>query len=1045
MSGDDVTITIRANNNDAVRAFRDTQGHLRDMRGRFVSESRIMSGALDGVTQSAGGAAGGLMTLKGAAIGLGAAAGVSLLPAIGALVPLLAGAGLAAGTLKLGFSGVGDAVKLAGEDQKKYNEAIKKMSPAQRDFTKSIVSMKKEFSGVGKEVQSAMLPGFTKAVKEAKPVVKILSDSMVDLGDSFGDIAEKAGRAMKDSGLQGDLRKNFKLGADAITEMATATGPLVRSLLDFGAKSKPSLDAITGLVSGLMDTGLPKFFAGLEPGIKGASTVIDGLAYAVNDKLLPALGDFSGQFAKAAGPLLGQTFKLLGDVGGVALNTLSGGMKVASPVLHDFSEGLRGIRTFAADVAPTLKDVGLALVTAFSPGDLGEGPLQGMADSIDRNKGAIQEGARVFGGAVLDMTSMAVENLPTIISAFEMVSKGVLDSIDPIVSGAAAAFGWIPGLGPKLKAANEKFDSFRDGFISSLDGAKAGAESFAASTLPKLEAGKLRLNINNWESQIATAKEQMKSVPPEKRAALKAQIEDLQAKVRQAKRELASVKDRSVTLTTWKITNVKTNYVPSAVKSGKGSLHDMLAGGGLVRGYAGGGNLQHFPDGGYVQGPGTPTSDSILASFASGATAAVSDTEYVVKAAAVRKYGVKMLDALNSGQLPVMRLAKGGVTKAEAEARRAARGDLTMSHFGQMAGYSRSEFASGLGRPDSVSALVNALNQWRGVILKATHGGQEKGLLRALDSAGKKLLAWEKQLGKVEASLGKAKDKLDSLKQSASQLADSVKSGVLSSASITRGASGDGPVTVASIMGSLTSSRDKANAFASALSQLKGMGLSSSLLQQLGDANIEGGGLETAGTLLGASPSEISSVNDLQAQITRAAGSAGKTTSDAVYGASIKAQTAEVKKLTASQDRLKASMDRLARSMERSIEKAFGGKAAGGIVGAASGGIRSSRTWVGEHGPELLDLPAGSRVWSNPDSRRKAAEAPWASMLTAPRRPAAGYAPSGSAEAVGGGQLLVVQLRIGEREFGEVWVNTGRREVRARGGIEATLRPPRGR
>ncbi len=36
-----------------------------------------------------------------------------------------------------------------------------------------------------------------------------------------------------------------------------------------------------------------------------------------------------------------------------------------------------------------------------------------------------------------------------------------------------------------------------------------------------------------------------------------------------------------------------------------------------------------------------------------------------------------------------------------------------------------------------------------------------------------------------------------------------------------------------------------------------------------------------------------------------------------------------------------------------------------GIVGAAaSGGVRSNLTWVGEQGPELLGLPAGSRVWS---------------------------------------------------------------------------------
>jgi len=49
-------------------------------------------------------------------------------------------------------------------------------------------------------------------------------------------------------------------------------------------------------------------------------------------------------------------------------------------------------------------------------------------------------------------------------------------------------------------------------------------------------------------------------------------------------------------------------------------------------------------------------------------------------------------------------------------------------------------------------------------------------------------------------------------------------------------------------------------------------------------------------------------------------------------------------------------------------------RAAGGISGAASGGIRNGMTWVGEHGPELVQLPAGSSVKSNPDSMRMAGQ-----------------------------------------------------------------------
>jgi len=48
-----------------------------------------------------------------------------------------------------------------------------------------------------------------------------------------------------------------------------------------------------------------------------------------------------------------------------------------------------------------------------------------------------------------------------------------------------------------------------------------------------------------------------------------------------------------------------------------------------------------------------------------------------------------------------------------------------------------------------------------------------------------------------------------------------------------------------------------------------------------------------------------------------------------------------------------------------------GARASGGIVGAAaSGGARGGLTLVGEYGPELADLPAGTRVHSNPDTMR---------------------------------------------------------------------------
>ncbi|MFF7192005.1 phage tail tape measure protein, partial [Streptomyces sp. NPDC008222] len=69
--------------------------------------------------------------------------------------------------------------------------------------------------------------------------------------------------------------------------------------------------------------------------------------------------------------------------------------------------------------------------------------------------------------------------------------------------------------------------------------------------------------------------------------------------------------------------------------------------GGLIH-RAGGGPVQYIPFGGSISGPGTGTSDSI--------PALISNGEYVIKAAAVQKYGVAMFDRLNA-----MRYAGGGL------------------------------------------------------------------------------------------------------------------------------------------------------------------------------------------------------------------------------------------------------------------------------------------------------------------------------------------------------------------------------------------------
>lgn len=85
----------------------------------------------------------------------------------------------------------------------------------------------------------------------------------------------------------------------------------------------------------------------------------------------------------------------------------------------------------------------------------------------------------------------------------------------------------------------------------------------------------------------------------------------------------------------------------------------------------------------------------------------------------------------------------------------------------------------------------------------------------------------------------------------------------------------------------------------------------------------------------------------------------------------------------------------------------------GGVVGAAaSGGVRGSLTLVGEQGPELVTLPWGSTVHSNPDTQR---------MMSA------------GAPSSGGGQVLELVIAGGDQEL----VTLLRKIIRVRGGSGA--------
>lgn len=412
--------------------------------------------------------------------------------------------------------------------------------------------------------------------------------------------------------------------------------------------------------------------------------------------------------------------------------------------------------------------------------------------------------------------------------------------------------------------------------------------------------------------------------------------------------------------------------------------------------------------GGVLDGPGTKTSDGIIARLSRG--------EFVMRAAAVDKYGVAAMQRINMGLLP--RFHRGGSpTKSEREAISDVKGHFTVSRFGKMAGWKQDEFVNAFAKAESLMDVVSELNQTRSTIMKTTHGSTERRLLGTLDVGGRVLIKYQKQLMSTNKALEKAKDKLADLKQAASQLKDSIKQGIISELNVTRSASKeDSQVTLNTIMSQMTADSANAKAFQSMLNTLRKRGVSGHIIEQVGQAGIEGGGLETARALLSASSSQIKRMNSMNASIRKSADDTGDVVSDAMYKAGIAAAEGLVKGLQKKQDFIERQMLQLAQFIEKAIKRALK--------------IKSPSKVMERLGSFTAE---GFALGIERNNRPKHS---WKSLLDIPSDGGRHYTPTRSSS----GDPMVIQLHIGGKNIGEIIIDPLRKSIRHRGGdVQAVL------
>lgn len=234
----------------------DTDGSFAGLGARIMNATRLIT-----MFSSAGASLGGLIPLV-AAIGsaLTSAAGAALI-----LPGALASIGLAGATVKLAFSGIGDAIN--ADNAKKLDEAMKNLPPTAREFVTVIRDLKDKFDGVRKAVQETFFSGLGAEMKQLGAVyLPVLTSGLVHIAKELNNTAKGFAAMLKEGGNVASVRTIFESTREVVANLGKALAPIGQALLDiisvgslvFAELTKGAGDAATKFaefIRGLKESG----------------------------------------------------------------------------------------------------------------------------------------------------------------------------------------------------------------------------------------------------------------------------------------------------------------------------------------------------------------------------------------------------------------------------------------------------------------------------------------------------------------------------------------------------------------------------------------------------------------------------------------------------------------------------------------------------------------------------------------------------------------------------------------------------------------------
>ena len=419
------------------------------------------------------------------------------------------------------------------------------------------------FAGSGNLVQplvkaieglvSGVLPGFLALIKAGGPVFDAFASSMSGLGKNLGSMLSDFASASSGSSVIlsslvklvgsllpfiGDLAKSlvsavapaFAAFSGALGKVLPALTPLMSVLGQFAGAVLADLANLLSPIGSLLVNLAPSFttlakaaaqvftalendgvFATLGNALENLAGPIANLVNALVKGLAPALPGIVSAFGQLANAV---TAGLSAAIAGVA-NALTAIVKAVPPgVMIPLVDSM--VALFAVFKGYGLITSAVTALAAFTKGLVGL-DIAAYANPIGLVVTAIAalaagfyvawEKSAAFRNAIQDIGSAMLAAGIVVVAGARDITNAFLTMVGGIIQGAADAFGWVPGIGGKLKSAAAAVDSFKNsanGDFNSLITTMQGWQSELTGAQHTVSVTTNQIN-NDFSSQAKAA------------------------------------------------------------------------------------------------------------------------------------------------------------------------------------------------------------------------------------------------------------------------------------------------------------------------------------------------------------------------------------------------------------------------------------------------------------------------------------------------------------------------------------------------------------